>query len=367
MKISGIRSHLVLLPADEPLAGAAENPSGTRPIVTVEVETDAGVTGLGVTYFGGALSRTLKHAVDELGALARGEDPLRVEAVAAKLRAAAGSAGPGGIFHLALSAIDTALWDIRGKVLNQPLWKLLGGARERVPTYASGALMRGLALDRVVRAAVTLKEKGWREMKTQLALPGETSPSIEVERMRRVREAIGPDVKLMCDINQRWRPEQAIAIGRRVEEAGIGLYWLEDVTAHDDYNGLARVTKALTTPVAGGEYVWGIVPFRHMMERHSVDIVMIDLVRVGGVTGWLKVAGMAEAFNLPVVSHLIPEVHVHLIGAVPNGLTVEYMPWLMPLFEEVPQMQNGELVVPQKPGLGLAFNRDVIRRYGAAA
>jgi L-alanine-DL-glutamate epimerase-like enolase superfamily enzyme len=367
MKISGIRSHLVLLPADEPLAGAAENPSGTRPIVTVEVETDAGVTGLGVTYFGGALSRTLKHAVDELGALAKGEDPLRVEAVAAKLRAAAGSAGPGGVFHLALSAIDTALWDIRGKVLNQPLWKLLGGARERVPTYASGALMRGLTLDRVVEAAATLKEKGWREMKTQLALPGETSPGIEVERMRRVREAIGPEVKLMCDINQRWRPEQAIDIGRRVEEAGIGLYWLEDVTAHDDYSGLARVTKALTTPVAGGEYVWGIVPFRHMMERHSVDIVMIDLVRVGGVTQWLKVAGMAEAFNLPVVSHLIPEVHVHLIGAVPNGLTVEYMPWLMPLFEEVPQMQNGELVMPQKPGLGLAFNRDAIRRYGAAA
>ncbi|HZU88421.1 MAG TPA: mandelate racemase/muconate lactonizing enzyme family protein [Stellaceae bacterium] len=367
MKISNIRSHLVLLPADEPLAGAAENPSGTRPIVALEVETDDGATGLGVTYFGGALSRTLKHAVDELGALAKGEDPLRVEAVAAKLRAAAGSAGPGGIFHLALSAIDTALWDIRGKVLNQPLWKLLGGARERVPTYASGALMRGLTLDRVVAAAATLKEKGWREMKTQLALPGETSPGIEVERVRRVREAIGPEVKLMCDINQRWRPEQAIDIGRRVEEAGVGLFWLEDVTAHDDYSGLARVTAALDTPVAGGEYVWGIVPFRHMMERHSVDIVMIDLVRVGGITQWLKVAGMAEAFNLPVVSHLIPEVHVHLIGAVPNGLTVEYMPWLMPLFEEVPQMQNGELVMPQRPGLGLAFDRDAIRRYGAAA
>ena len=367
MKISGIRSHLVLLPADEPLAGAAENPSGTRPIVTLEVETDDGVVGVGVTYFGGALSRTLKHAVDELGALAKGEDPLRVEAVAAKLRAAAGSAGPGGIFHLALSAIDMALWDIRGKALNQPLWKLLGGARERVPTYASGALMRGLSLDRVVQSAATLKDKGWREMKTQLALPGETTPAIEVERMRRVREAIGPDIKLMCDINQRWRPEQAIDIGRRVEDAGIGLFWLEDVTAHDDYSGLARVTAALETPIAGGEYVWGIVPFRHMMERHSVDIVMIDLVRVGGITQWLKVAGMAEAFNLPVVSHLIPEVHVHLIGAVPNGLTVEYMPWLMPLFEEVPQMQNGELAMPQKPGLGLAFNQDAIRRHGAAA
>jgi L-alanine-DL-glutamate epimerase-like enolase superfamily enzyme len=264
-----------------------------------------------------------------------------------------------------LSAIDMALWDIRGKALNLPLWKLLGGARERVPTYASGALMRGLALDRVVEAAATLKERGWREMKTQLALPGETSPAIEVERMRRVREAIGPDIKLMCDINQRWRPEQAIDVGRRVEDAGVALFWLEDVTTADDYQGLARVTAALRTPVAGGEYLYGIQPFRQMLEARSVDIVMIDLVRVGGITQWLKVAGMAEAFNLPVVSHLIPEVHVHLIGAIPNGLTVEYMPWLTPLFQEVPRQHNGELVMPTAPGLGLAFDKATIDRYRA--
>ena len=203
-------------------------------------------------------------------------------------------------------------------------------------------------------------------MKTQMALPGETTPAKEVERMRRVREAIGPDIKLMCDINQRWRPEQAIDIGKRVEDAGVGLFWLEDVTTADDFPGLARVTAALSTPVAGGEYVWGIVPFRHMVEQHSVDIVMIDLVRVGGITQWLKVAGMAEAFNLPVVSHLIPEVHVHLIGAVPNGLTVEYMPWLMRLFEEVPRPQNGELVMPTAPGLGLKFDQATLERYRAA-
>jgi len=203
-------------------------------------------------------------------------------------------------------------------------------------------------------------------MKTQLALPGETTPAKEVERMLRVREAIGPDIKLMCDINQRWRVEQAIDIGRRVEDAGVGLFWLEDVTTADDYPGLARVTTALSTPVAGGEYVWGIVPFRHMVEARSVDIVMIDLVRVGGITQWMKVAGMAEAFNLPVVSHLIPEVHVHLIGAIPNGLTVEYMPWLMRLFEEVPQPQNGELAMPTTPGLGLKFDQATVDRYRAA-
>ena len=366
MKISGIRSQIVALPADEPLAGAAENPSGTRPIVTLELETDDGTVGIGVTYFGGALTGTLRSAIEELGAQLVGEDPLRIGAAATKLRAAAGSAGPGGIFHLALSALDMALWDIRGKALNLPLWKLLGGARERVPTYASGALMRELSLDRVVTAAATLKQKGFHEMKTQLALAGDTTPAGEVERMRRVREAIGPDIKLMCDINQRWRVEQAIDIGRRVEDAEVGLFWLEDVTTADDYPGLARVTAALSTPVAGGEYLWGIVPFRHMVEARSVDIVMIDLVRVGGITQWMKVAGMAEAFNLPVVSHLIPEVHVHLIGAIPNGLTVEYMPWLRHLFEEVPEPVNGELAMPTAPGLGLRFDQAAIDRYKAA-
>src|SRR6201988_358191 len=258
MKISGVRSSIVALPADEPLADPAENPSATRPIVTLQVETDEGVVGVGVTYFGGALTGTLRSAVEELGALTVGEDPVRVEAVTAKLRAAAGSAGPGGIFNLAHSALDMALWDVRAKALNLPLWKLLGGARDRVPTYASGALMRGLSLDRVVQAAATLKDRGWREMKTQMALPGETTPAKEVDRMRRIREAIGPDIKLMCDINQRWRPEQAMEIGRRVEDAGVGLFWLEDVTTADDFAGRVRVSPVLRPPGAGGVYAWGI-------------------------------------------------------------------------------------------------------------
>jgi len=107
------------------------------------------------------------------------------------------------------------------------------------------------------------------------------------------------------------------------------------------------------------------VPFRHMLEHRSVDIVMIDQVRSGGITNWLKIAGMAEAFNLPVVSHLIPEVHVHLIGAVPNGLTVEYMPWLGIMFKEVPVQQNGELAMPTQPGLGLEFDEATLERYKA--
>ena len=365
MRISHIHSQVLRLPVDEPLAGGPAVPGATRDFVALRVGTDAGVEGLGVTFFGGALTGALKAAVDGLGALAIGEDPLRVEAIAQKLRAAAGSSGPGGIFTLALAAIDIALWDIKGKALNVSVAKLAGGFRDRVPTYASGALMRTFPLDHVARAASLLVEKGFRQMKTQLALPGDTTPAREVERIRVIREAIGPDIDLMCDINQRWDVRQAISIGSRIEE--YHLFWLEDVVAPDDYAGLASVAAGLATPIAGGEYVYGKVPFRHMLEARSVDIVMIDVLRAGGITQWLKIAGMAEAFNLPVVNHLYPEVSVHLVAAIPNGLTVEYMPWSSRLFEEVPAPVNGELAVPEKPGLGLTFDEAAFRRYGANA
>jgi L-talarate/galactarate dehydratase len=200
-------------------------------------------------------------------------------------------------------------------------------------------------------------------MKTQMALPGNPTPADEIRRIQVIRDVIGPDIKLMCDINQRWRPEQAIDIGSRAEE--VGLFWLEDVTTADDYQGLARVTAALSTPIAGGEYLYGIAPHRQMIEARSVDIVMVDIIRAGGVTQWMKIAGMAEAFNLPIVSHVMPEILVHMIAACPNGLTVEYMPWMVALYEETPVIDNGELILPTTPGLGLKFDEKAIASFKA--
>ena len=363
MKITHIQSQLVRLPVDEPLADGPVTRGATRDFVTLTVGTDAGIEGIGITSCGGTMTSALKAAVDALGELTKGEDPLRVEAIADKLRAAAGASGPGGIFTMALAAIDIALWDIRGKAFNLPLASLIGGFRTRVPTYASGALMRNFPLDHVLKAGRRLVESGFKQMKTQLALGGDANPEREVERIRLIRESVGDDIDLMCDINQRWDVRQAISIGQRIEQ--YHLFWLEDVVAPDDYPGLASVAAALATPIAAGEYVYGLVPFRHMLEARSIDIVMVDVLRAGGITQWLKIAAMAEAFNLPVVNHLYPEISVHLVAAVPNGLTVEYMPWSSKLYEEVPRPDKGELAVPDKPGLGIKFNREVLKRYGA--
>src|SRR2546422_440788 len=275
MKITHVTTRVLRTPADNPLVVGLPAPTDTREFVTLELGTDQGLVGLGLTFFGGALTPALKAAVDALARLVIGDDPTQVEAVGAKLRRAASSSGPGGIFSLALSAIDIACWDIRGKAVGQSVCALLGGLRDRVPTYASGALMRPHPVDYLAKAGPRLRDMGFRQMKMQ------------------------------C----------------------------------------------------------GIVPFRHLLEARSIDIVMIDLLRVGGITQWMKVAGMAEAFNLPVVSHLVPEMHVHLVAAIPNGLTVEYMPWTLRLFEETPALEGGQLVVPRKPGLGLAFDQAALKRY----
>ncbi len=364
MKVTKVQTTFVEVPADEPLANGPQEKGATRKLIGVKISTDQGLQGISIAFFGAGITPALKSAIDSFGAMIIGMDPLCIEAVHAKFRDSALHAGPGGIFTLALSAIDIALWDIKGKAFGKPVSELLGGFRKTVPTYASGALMRGFPLKHVVKAAETLVKKGFTQMKTQLALPGDTSPPKEVERIKLIREAIGDKIDLMCDINQRWDVRQAISIGKQIEK--YHLFWLEDVTTADDYPGLARVADALDTPVAGGEYVYGSVPFRHMMEARSVDIPMIDLMRSCGITGFMKIAAMAEAFNLPVVSHLIPEIHVHPVAAIPNGLTVEYMPWTLRLYEETPAMEGGQLVVPKKPGLGLAFDQAAIKKYQVA-
>jgi L-talarate/galactarate dehydratase len=168
----------------------------------------------------------------------------------------------------------------------------------------------------------------------------------------------------MVDINQRWSVHEAISIGARIED--LGLTWLEDPTSAIDHQGLAEIASALTTPICAGEYLYGIEPHRQSLAHRSVDIVMIDVLRAGGITGWMKIAAMAEAFNRSVVSHLLPEIQVHTIAAAPNGMTVEYMPWTRRLFEDPPMPVKGEMTVPDVPGLGLRFAPDLFEKYGVS-
>jgi L-alanine-DL-glutamate epimerase-like enolase superfamily enzyme len=179
MRIQQIKVNFVRLPLEEPLVGAPYMPGMLREFFTVQVQTDEGIEGIGVTGFGGKLVRALKAAIEDFGELIRGDDPLRTEQVTAKLRAASASCGS-GIATLAISAVDTALWDIRGKAFGVPLARLLGGLRDKVPAYASGALTRTTPNDKLERAASALVEKGYSQIKTQMAVEGFTPAQMSI-------------------------------------------------------------------------------------------------------------------------------------------------------------------------------------------
>jgi L-alanine-DL-glutamate epimerase-like enolase superfamily enzyme len=327
--------------------------------VTLTLRTDDGIEGVGYTTAASVMTPALKAAVDGLCERIVGDDPSGIEAIGERLLRLGGGGSPNGLLTQAVAAIDVALWDIKGKALDQPVYKLLGGYRDSVSTYASGFLWRPFDLGALTTHGKRLVSEGFTSMKFRLG--AEDSAAKEIARMEVMRNAVGPDVDLMIDINQLWDTNTAVTIGR--EMANYGIYWLEDPIDHLDYAGLARIAHALDTPISAGEYHWGIAPFRHMLEQRSIDIVMVDLLRVGGITPWMKVAHLAEAYNLPVVTHLAPEILCHALAAVPNGLTLEYMPWAFPLFKWVPPAVDGAVALPQAPGLGLEFDEEALAKY----
>jgi L-alanine-DL-glutamate epimerase-like enolase superfamily enzyme len=351
MKIQSFSTRIVTL-TDRPLPIANSPGAKNANFVTLRLRTADGIEGIGYAGFVPAcVIKGLHEVVNGLAGLAIGDDAMNIEAIGQKLLDVAGGGAPAGLITRAVAAIDVALWDIRGKALGKPVYQLLGGYRDRVPVYASGYLWRTYDLAAIAEWGPKLAAQGFRAMK--LRMGAEDSPAKEIERLRVLRDAVGPDVDLMVDINQGWDVNQSISIGRALEK--FNLYWLEDPTQHLDYEGLARIAAALDTPLAAGEYVFGIPAFTHLIERRSIDIVMIDLLRAGGLTPFLKIAHLAEAHNLPVVSHLAPEILCHALAAIPNGLYLEHMPWSFELFQDVPQLTNGQFILPQKPGLGLEF------------
>lgn len=355
MKIASATVRCLAVPDEDEIAIVAARQATVRDIVVIRLETACGLEGLGLCFVFGGLGRALVAACEELAGLIVGDDPMAVEAVAAKMSKHVWQLSNSGIFRKALGAIDCALWDIKGKACNEPLWKLLGGFRDRVPTYASGFLQRHLSDDDLVRSALDVASKGFKRIKLHLALSDHSNPVREVARARLVREALGPDIGLMVDVNERWRVDQAIDIGRHLEE--VGLFCIEDPVRYDDYDGMAKVTRSLSTPVMAGENEWGLNGYQRMIGSSCVDILMIDVMHAGGITPWLKIAGMAEAFNIPVVSHILPEFQAQIVAAVPNGLMAEYKEWTWQLFDGVPELVDGELQLSGRPGHGLTLSR----------
>jgi len=360
MKVAQIRSIALSVPLERPMFVGDKSHLFSRfnPVV-VQVMTNEGIDGFGIAFAEeDKRVKSLKVAIDELGEEMIGQDVFRCAEAWQKLFTATGHMGHRGYGIYALSAIDSALWVIQAKALGMPLAHLLGGYREKVPAYASHRLFRNWSLDELQEDAVSLVNQGFRCMKMNM---GDKSLSAEIERIKVIREAVGEDIEIMIDANWAWTIPQAIKMGHALEPYNVK--WLEDPLASDDAEDLRQVAKALSIPIATGETYCTKYEFRQLMEKRAADILIVDLQRVGGVTEWMKVAAMAQAWKIPIASHLFYEFSAHLVAAIPNGLIVEYMPWWDSIYQEPPQVKDGYMKISEKAGLGLELDSDALRKY----
>ena len=325
--------------------------------VLIEISTDDGITGLAYLWcFGREQARALEALVQGFFSQVKGMDALAREDVDARIRTEAAFFGRTGAAWIAMSVINTALWDIAGKAFGVPVWKLLGGSDRAIKPYVGGFFLSD-SIDMIVDEAKTRIGEGFRAIKMRCGAP---SWQEDIERVAAIRKTVGPDVDILIDVVQGWSVERGLKLGRALE--AYDIYYIEDPIAFDDIEGMARLAAALDIPIAAGENDYGRQGFRKLIEARAVDIAMIDLQRAGGISEWMKIAAMAEAWRMPVVPHVFHEISIHMLAATPSAPFLEYMSWWEPLFNEKVRLADGVMRPPSAPGLGLSFNEAAIER-----
>ncbi|MEU8800999.1 mandelate racemase/muconate lactonizing enzyme family protein [Spirillospora sp. NPDC048819] len=358
MKIDNVAARLVIVPL-----GAARGGSGaTRlQVLHVTVRDVDGRTGTGFTY---ALTGGMEGAraiVDTLfGPRLAGLDPLDWDRVWHELWAATHRVGR-GVALPALSALDIAVWDLRAQAAGLPLFRLLGAQRASVPVYGSGRATHQMSDDELVAGALAYVEEGYRAVKLRA---GALGIERDVRRVAAVRDAVGPDVQLMVDCNERLDLAEAQRLAHRLNELDVA--WLEEPLPSDDVAGHALLAARSPIPIAAGEHLQGRFEFKQYLDRGAAAILMPDAPLTGGVSEWLRIATLAEAASVPVTPHFLPELHVQLAAAAKPATFVEHFPLLDDLLTETLAVSGGVAVPPDRPGHGLAWDPDALDRYTSA-
>ncbi|MBE1585640.1 mandelate racemase/muconate lactonizing enzyme family protein [Nonomuraea angiospora] len=324
--------------------------------IFVELLTDDGLAGTGYSYTIGTGGRAVLSMLrDHLLPLLEGRDARDVEALWRELYASTRATAVGAITSLALAAVDTALWDLRCLRAGEPLWRLAGGFRQAVPVYDTEGGWLHLPLDDLVRGALAAQEAGLGGVKLKIG-----KPRIEedVERVAAVRAAVGPGLDIMVDANQSMTYAEARRRAHALEPYQV--YFFEEPLPADDVQGHRELARSTTIPVAVGESMYSVGQFRDYLARGAAAVVQADVARVGGITPWLKVAHLAEAFNVPVCPHFLMELHVSLVAAVPAGAYVEHIPQLRAITRSELPIEDGHAIAPDVPGLGIDWDRDAM-------
>lgn len=363
MKITAVKLQNYEWPMGTPITNGKHTYTKVT-LAILQIETDEGVTGVGVSGSQPSGHSILQSALEHFIPQLLDEDPLDIERIWHRLWSPK-LVGRRGMTTRAISVIDIALWDIRAKVAGLPLYKLLGGARDRVDAYiAGGYYQKGKGLAELAEEVQRSISTGARAIKMKIgALPIRE----DVERVRTVRKAIGDDVRLMVDANCAYRPHEAIQLARRIEE--FDIYWFEEPTAVDDYDGHRRIAESTIIPIATGENEYTKFGFRDLIAHRAAAILNPDATICGGITETVKIGHLAETFGLSLAPHGPQEVHVHIVAGLQSGLMLEfYRDTVDPLYgrvyrENLSLDDDGTVSPPDTPGVGLDPDYEALAPY----
>ena len=357
--IADVRVRLCRVPVDPPRGDAIQQFDALE-LPIVEIVDGGGRHGIGFGYTigtgGTAIAALLR---DQLVEQLRGQDSRAIAGLVGRLRKSLHALTPGCISSTALAAVDVALWDLAARRAQTPLHLLLGGAQDRVRLYNTHVGWLNRPLDEMIALS---REAVERDRFTALKLKvGKPDPAEDVERVARVREAVGDRVTLMVDANQSWTIDQAIARTRALEP--YRLYWMEEPLEATDLAGFVRLGQHIVTARAGGESLYGPAAFHDAVRQGALDILQPDVARVGGITAALAVCHLAAAANLPVAPHVSPELSLTIAAAVPNAVFVEYIPQMEPILARPIVRHDGYGIPFDAPGHGIVFDPEALERF----
>ncbi len=372
MQIRDVKVTLVSVPLKKVFKGSTYQ-IDRRSTIIVNIETDEGVTG--EIYSGD--ERTTYHEIRDLilgpyKNVLVGEDPFAVERIWRRLFEITPHIGTHmgakEVAMRAISAVDLALWDVIGKTLKTPLYKLLGGCKPEIPIIGYGYYQEGDELEAIADVMVRQKEMGYAGTKLKV---GGTAVQDDVRRVEAIRKAVGSDFILACDANMAWTPQEAIRFAREAEEYDIA--WLEEpVRWHNQVEGMRRVREATTIPVTAGQSELSGFGCMGLMRGEAVDFLNVDASIAGGITEWRRIAAAAHFFGVDMVHHEEPQVAIHLLSAVPHSFCAELFPdperdpvWHY-MYSAHPQPKDGKISPPEEPGLGIHIDQGFVEEYRVA-
>jgi L-alanine-DL-glutamate epimerase-like enolase superfamily enzyme len=352
MAIKSVRADHYRIPLPVVLSDSTHGEIPAFEIVSVRIMDEDGLEGVGYTYSVGRGGAAIHALIErDMAPDLIGQDPARIEAIWKMLWWRIHYVGRGGLAAHAISAVDIALWDLKGRRLGEPLWRLLGGADPKVKAYAGGIDLY-FTLDDLLRQTDGNLEKGFRAIKMKV---GRANTNEDIARVAAMRKHLGDGFPLMVDANMGWTTDRAVRAARALRE--FDLVWLEEPTIPDDFDGHGRILTEGGVPVAAGENLHSIHEFQHLMDANGVSYPEPDASNCGGVTPWMKIAAMAEARNLPVTSHGVHDLHVHLLGAVPNASYLEAHGFGLDKYIAEPlKIVDGYATAPDRPGHGIEFD-----------